>query len=103
MKDIQYCNISENKEHIISIIKWLIEDVLSAGGDGDGIWCSKYYSIEDIKALIINEKLLPIGWWIQNRDANTFLIGEYQEWLMITNNLEIFNNRPIWQQVSLLY
>ena len=30
-------------------------------------------------------------------------IGDNQEWLFITNNKNSFDNRPEWQQVSLVW
>jgi hypothetical protein len=98
-----YCNIEANSEHMIVLIKWLIDDVLSAGGDGDGIWYSKYYNVKDIKSFIETNNLLPKHWVINVHNENAFSIGENQEWLYITNKQEDFDSRPFWQQVSLVW
>jgi len=97
-----YSNINENKERVISIIKWLINEVLSSGGDGHGIWYSKFYKVDDIKRLIWEYKLLPQHWEIEEKDGDLHL-GENQEWLIISNDEAAFECRPEWQQVSLVW
>lgn len=98
-----YCDLNSNREHVIALIKWLIDEVMSAGGDGDGIWYSKYYSVTDIKALIESEKLLPRFWKIEEWPNPALHLGENQEWLTITNSKHDFDTRPEWQQVSIVY
>ena len=100
---MNYCNIGENKEHIITLIKWLIEEVQSAGGDGDGLWYSKYFSVNSIKGLIETEKLLPKYWKMEEKEGPSILLGENQEWLIITNDRNDYKNSPDWQQVTLVY
>ena len=101
---MNFCNITDdNKPHLKTLIKWLFDEVVSAGGDGDGIWYSKYYNAKDIKNLILEEKLLPIGFEITKDNDQSVSFGEGQEWLTITNDEEEFDRRPSWQQVSLIY
>jgi len=97
-----YLPIENNKEHIKTLIKWMIDEVLSASGDGDGIWYSKYYSLADIEKFITDEKLLPEYWTMENKN-DMLHIGENQEWLSITNSKHHFDTRPEWQQVAVVY
>jgi hypothetical protein len=98
-----FSEVSDNKEHLKTLIKWLIEEVQSAGGDGDGIWHSQYYSIDQLKALIIEEKLMSKHWQLEMCNPDGFWMFGNQECLLITNSKEDFDNRPSWQQVSLVY
>lgn len=84
--------------HAETVIKWLLEEVMSAGGDG--IWYSKYLSISQIESIITNGNLLPKYWTMEVKNGELHL-GENQEWLIITNDKNSFDNRPSWQQVSL--
>jgi hypothetical protein len=99
----KYCNIGAGDEHMISMIKWLTDEVMSAGGDGDGIWYSKLFNVKDIKSFIEVNNLLPKFWAINIDNENAFSIGEGQEWLYITNKKEDFDARPFWQQVALVW
>ena len=92
-----------NREHVITLIRWLFNEVLSAGGDGDGIWYSHYFDIEDILQLIADENLCPSFFKAEVKDSKTISFGRGEEWLIITNDKEVFNNRPSWQQISLSY
>lgn len=101
---MNYCEIkSENKDHLRILIKWLFDEVCSAGGDGDGIWYSKYFNAKDIKDFIIEEKLYPVHFKIREESDDSVYFSEGQEGLVITNNKEVFDYRPSWQQVSLVY
>jgi hypothetical protein len=99
-----YCKItSENMEHIKTLIKWLFEEVQTAGGDGDGIWHSNYYKVSDIKDLIDSESLYPPYWYISETNDDRISYNLDQECLVITNNEDDFTNRPSWQQVAIQY
>lgn len=49
----------KTKPHLLNLIEWLGEEVLRSGGDGDGVWYSRYYSIQDILPLVeqVNKKV----------------------------------------------
>ncbi len=94
-----YSDVNDSK--VKEILNWLIEEIQSAGGDGDGIWYSKYYNIKDIKTLL-SDGLLPKHWKIEEKNGELH-VGENQEWLLITNNEHSFSSRPSWQQVSLVW
>ena len=91
-----------NKEHVKEMVKWLIDEVLASGGDGDGIWYSKYFNVDEIETLIKENNLLPDFWKMEKKEDG-LRIGDNQEWLFITNNKNSFDNRPEWQQVSLVW
>ena len=95
--------ITGNKQHSINIVRWLLDEILASGGDGDGIWLSEYFSIQNIKEFILKEGLLPHGWKIVSESGDTIVIGESQECLVITNSKKVFDERPEWQQVALVY
>ena len=102
-KQMNYCNISTNKQHVLNILHWLIDGVLSSGGDGDGIWYSKFYSVADIKKLIEDEKLLPGFWKMEFKEDGSLHLGDNQEWLTITNNEWDWTKRPSWQEVGVVW
>jgi len=96
-------NSIDNEEHIEKLIRWLIDEVVSAGGDGDGMWYSKYYSVKDIYPIcekINSEFKSP---WELTLEDDTIHWSYYQESLIITNNLEHYNTSPSWQQVLIKY
>ena len=98
MKSNKYIDINKNKEHTLTFIKWLIEEVQSSGGDGDGVWYSKLYSIQDIKELILTNDLLPDHWMVEVGE-DYISMGENEEWLIITNSEKNFKNQPDWAQI----
>jgi hypothetical protein len=96
---MQYCSIdNENKEHLLKLIDWIYDEVKSSGGDGDCLWYSEFYDVKDILVLVegYNEKLK----WQVAFDEGRKLISWWdgQEGILITNNEEIYNSRPSWQQ-----
>ena len=101
----KYCQIDPNGcPHIEMLINWLIEEVKSSGGDGDGIWYSQIFDVQDIKEFILLNNLLPDRWAFQDiSELNTISVGEGQEGLIITNNVSVYNSRPFWQQVTIAW
>lgn len=98
---MDYCRIDEDdKLHLTKLAEWLIRDVQSAGGDGDGLWYSENYSVSDIHTVI--EPILPKH-WKASWSIDTVYYGCGQEWLMITNNKELYENAPAWQQILIKY
>lgn len=101
-----YINPEEDKQHLIHLLKWLVDEVLSAGGDGDAIWLSEYYSVKDLYSFILRYNVeinIPSVWEIKLNDGYISL-GAGQEGLLITNKEEFFKkNTPSWSQCSLRY
>lgn len=102
-----YCQIKdeESQKHILKLIGWLFDEVSSAGGDGDGLWYSKYYDVKDIYPLV--EKFLQsdksFKFWALSADEKTIFASNHQEFLTITNDENLWNNAPSWQQVLIKY
>lgn len=67
------------KERIPQIIDLIYREVISACGDGDALWYSKYYSVEEILPYIeAYNKNLRFPWTIEVKDK-TISWGDYQE------------------------
>jgi hypothetical protein len=101
---MNYCSIDEDqKKHLLKLIDFLYYEVLSAGGDGDALWYSKYYPVKDILPLIeeYNSKL-KFKWEIKGDDKNIYW-GESQEGMIITNDEEVYKKSPSWQQCLIKY
>ena len=94
-----YCEV--DVKHIIHLLEWLFDEVASAGGDGDALWYSKYYHIDDILPLLkqVNEKYN----WKITVGPKWLHIGHYQEGFMISNDNFHYENAPVWQQVLIKY
>ncbi len=95
----------ENTNRMLLLVKFLIDEVLSAGGDGDAIWHSKYFDTKDIHRVIMTKistspDIMPDHWSVQLMDKS-ILIGGDQEWLFITNSKETFDQRPSWTQCAI--
>lgn len=79
------------------IIDLLYSSVVAEGGDGDAIWLSKYTKLEDIIPML--EKYNTdhnTGWTIRSQDASIISWGDNQEWVVITDSREIYNDQPAW-------
>jgi len=103
---MNYCNPLEDKEHVEYFIRFLYNEVKSAG-DGDGLWYSTIYDIKDLEPIILsvlnNYDYGNSVWRVCSRQSGItyFSNGEHsQEGFAITNSEEVFNNRPDWQQIA---
>jgi hypothetical protein len=97
-----YCNIDDrNKDHIKNLIIWLYEEVISAGGDGDALWYSEYFNVNDILPII--EELNTEFKWNVRKENDHISLGLHQEGILITNNKKHWEGAPSWQQVKICY
>jgi hypothetical protein len=91
-----YCKIGEvhTKEHLMKLIDLIYNEVIDAGGDGDAVWYSRFYDINDILPLIkeYNDKL-KFPWEIHIKDKRIDW-GNDQEWAIITNDENEYNGFP---------
>ena len=63
----KYCNIYDgNRNHVKNLIKWIFDEVISAGGDGDALWYSRFFHVNDILPLV-EEINLEHKWNIERR------------------------------------
>ncbi len=102
-----YLQIDErNRAHLLSLINWLCDEVLSACGDGDALWFSKYYAVADLSPLLeeVGRSRGNLGWHLDSYDGGrTVKWGAFQEGITVTNDEELFRKAPGWQQVLLRY
>lgn len=102
----QYLNIDDaDKIHLLKLIDWLFVEVTRAGGDGDALWFSKYYSVKDLYTLVnAYNNSLKYPWDIRLVENDSVLVWyDNQEFITISNKVSDFENRPSWQQVTLVY
>lgn len=91
--------------HIKNLLRWLVQEVLSASGDGDAFWFSEHYFIDNLFPLIqeVNNEL-NLKWKIDiyNRDGGNYISWhEGQQCIIISNNEEQWNQRPDWTQCAI--
>jgi hypothetical protein len=91
----------EYKPHLINLLKVIFDEVLSAGGDGDAIWYSRFYNINEIKYLIEEFNAKQKFPWEIKIEEQTIHWGIDQEWAIITNDENLYNNAPPWIQFKL--
>ena len=104
---MKYCGINNHphtKTHIKTLILWLINEVNSAGGDGDALWYSIYFDVNEIYEFIRDEidpelksESKCFKWKLELR-GDTIDYWDHQEALMITNDEGMYKNAPSWQQ-----
>jgi hypothetical protein len=88
------------KEHIKTLLRWLINEVCSAGGDGDAIWIAKHINVSNILPIVIdiNNEELDGRWKIDANESDIILHND-QECLIITNNKDY--DVSSWSQCTL--
>lgn len=92
-----------DKEHILSLIKWIHQEVLSAGGDGDFLWYSRFYKIEELFPLV-EEFNNSLKWkWTLRTNGKTIWLEDNQMGWATTNDESLYLNAPSWQQGLLKY
>ena len=96
-KYIEYIDTNQ-KEHILKIIDILYSECISAGGDGDAMWYSKVYSVDSLYPLVEeynNSLKFPLT---VAKDEFTILWYDGQEYIIITNDKKLYDERPEWSQ-----
>ena len=94
--------IKLGKELTENMFNTLSTAVLSEGGDGDALWYTRYFDLEDI-CKSLQEYTGPKGWIIEVLEDATITWGEGQEWVVITDDEERFNSSPDWIQMKIKY
>ena len=90
-----------NKDHILKLLDFLYCEVCSAGGDGDAIWYTRYYSILNIFEIVKEyNSSLKFPWDIELGETD-IMWGTGEEWIHITTNQDIFDNSPSYFQVKM--
>ncbi len=92
------------RNHLLKLIDFLYYEVGQAGGDGDALWYSRFYKVENIFPLVQeynNSLKFPWNECILDEDGINW--GQGQEGVLITNNEEFYKNAPGWQQILIKY
>jgi hypothetical protein len=100
---MSYCSVEDNKEHLINLLRLIQQEVLSAGGDGDTLWYSRFYDVHEIKPLIKKVNAEMNHPWEIIVESKTIHWGTNQEWAIITNDEQAFNSCPDWVQMKIRY
>jgi hypothetical protein len=79
-----------DKKDIMSILNFLYEKTIEDGGDGEAIWLTKFYKLEDIAKIINSEYQTD---WKVEFNYNYIYWGNDQESVVITNNNVIYDNK----------
>jgi hypothetical protein len=92
--------MDDTQKHITKILDLLYNECGRSGGDGDAAWYSRYHKLSDIIPVLeeYNSKL-KFPHTIEHRDEKTLLWGDNQEWIIITNDVEVYNSLPEWEQM----
>lgn len=99
---MRYADLSANEDQIKILIQWLWDEVKSSGGDGDAIWYSRYYDVNDIFPLV-DEFNREQKYSFEECElvCDTIYWSDQQEGIIITNSKLLWDTIPDWQQVSL--
>ena len=92
--------------HVVNLLRWLFNEVISAGGDGDAFWYTRYYNLEYISDIIKKLNVeLQIEWSIEDcmdpQGRRYLSWGQNQEYIIITCDKEMWENRPFYTQCSI--
>lgn len=102
---MQYCPVDEKtKVHLLKLIDWLFDEIVSAGGDGDAYWYSRYYSVKDLFVLVEEyiKKDKSFSWNLELKDDKISCWRD-QECLVITNKESDYLSFPTWGQVKIVH
>ena len=87
---------------IKDILDLLFKCVIEQGGDGDAFWLSSTPISELFYVIQEYDKHNNIGWHLKEA-SDHLLWGFNQEWVIITNSKEFFNNLPNWAALKIEY
>lgn len=99
--DVAESNIA-HKNHLKSLIDFLLSEVLSAGGDGDAFWVVKNYTLESVREFVLDfcltdtdKRYWSVGEIVTDKYGKRFSLSNHQEALIITTAAEYI---PLWAQ-----
>ena len=101
---MKYTITEGSRDSILKLIDYLFNTVRDEGGDGDALWCSKFFDIEDIFLLVkeYNDNLLNQKWDLKLEDNEiTWWLG--QSYIVITNDVDSFKTYLDASQCSILW
>jgi hypothetical protein len=86
------------QQHLSNLLDWLLEEVLSAGGDGDAALVLRTVDISAMNSLANTMMQDDQYWEIGDiKDGKYFTIYRGQEFLLITNDSTLV---PSWSQCT---
>lgn len=89
-------------DHLVKLFDWLIDEVISASGDGDAFVLNSTYDYDTLKdsalAALGNHRISK--WWrIEESEKNEcFSLGDDQEWLTVYYKYDPHSHVPTWAQ-----
>lgn len=88
------------KKHLLSLLDWVLEEIMSSCGDGDTTIVLRMYSLEDFRTLVVEWiKDRSIRWEVTEiKDDRCFSAGSLQEGLVVTTSR---NDVPEWSQCTI--
>lgn len=93
-----------SKQHITKLLNFLLDEVERAGGDGDALWYTRFYTLDDIQLLIsVINNSLKFPWLVERQADDMIYWGRDQEGVIITTNKQIYQDAPSWQQILIKY
>ena len=101
---MKYTVNESSKTSILKLIDYLFNNVRDEGGDGDALWCSRFFDIEDIFILVkeYNNNLLEQKWDLKlENDMITWWLD--QSYIQITNDVNLFKVYLETSQCSILW
>ena len=95
--------LTPDKVHIDNLLRVIHAEVVSSCGDGDAMWYTRFYDLDEIEELVyhFNEDN-NIGWKVE-RNEGYICWGIDQEWAIITDNVDMFESSPDWVQMKIRY
>lgn len=84
-------------------IDLIYNSIISEGGDGDAYWLVKFTTLDHIHELLQEYNIKHNTGWIIDKKEGYTIWGGGQEWCIITDNKEFFNNCPSWIILKIEY
>ncbi len=104
MEKLKINESQQIKEHIIKLIDLLYNEVISAGGDGDALWYTRFFDLNEIKTIVKEyNDTNNIKWQINEDRPGTFTWGKGEEAAIFTDDINEFNSSPDWIQMKIIY
>jgi hypothetical protein len=87
-------------DHLVKLIHWLIDEVLSASGDGDAILINKTYERDVLKDSVLEAMSTHRvnDHWKLTECEEYLYIGQGQEGLSVYYNVDPHRHIPTWSQ-----
>lgn len=96
----------DEESHIKNLLKWLVQEVQSACGDGDAFWFTEHHNLDYLFSLINEvDNELNLKWLVDFHytidDGWHISWHQGQQAITITNSQELWDKRPNWTQCAI--